>query len=270
MTIERVNSLAESYRHRARATDINELNGRGQNRQLTDFITKNVVAALPDFMSGTAVDIGCGDCSLFKEIIQNCEQPENYRLIGVLPTTEEIKRVYSHIVDDKVLQNSLVTIQQGTVCQVQLVDNCADVVIVNSVLHGAAVDADTTIEALREFKRILRPGGTLFIGELPDCDEFADRNYRKNSIISWLCWILREKGWSAFFKNAKKVMLCTLGAEPFIIEPKEKFFAAPQTFTKMLQSVGFDCNNYQRHKEINEAGEIVQSMTRWNYIATAK
>ena len=64
MSIIKVNSILDEYKVRASFSDPNEMSGRSSNRALTKYILNNISQYLYD-ISGTLVDIGCGDGSLF-------------------------------------------------------------------------------------------------------------------------------------------------------------------------------------------------------------
>ena len=121
--------------------------------------------------------------------------------------------------------------------------------------------------ALKEFCRVTKNNGTIFIGELPDSDELIGKNYG-DSIKGWLSWILKNKGLKVFLSSFKDVMKALISKEPFVIVPKTMFFMKPTDFISLLNDYGIKIIKYYKHKEIDEQGNEYESKTRWNYICT--
>jgi hypothetical protein len=119
---------------------------------------------------------------------------------------------------------------------------------------------------LNEFNRITKHGGKIFIGEMPDIDELAGKNYG-DSIVAWLFWVLQNQGVSQFFIRLKQTIHALIGKEPFVIAPKRGFFMQPQQFVVFLEQHGFKVIEYYRHKEIDASGNVYDSPTRWDYFA---
>ena len=64
-----------------------------------------------------------------------------------------------------------ISIRQSTLTALDFDDNLFDAVYVNEALHY--IQADEVRTALNELKRVIRPGGSLFVGSFPDHDEHA-------------------------------------------------------------------------------------------------
>jgi len=201
MPIVKAKSLKESYRHRAKSGNINELNGRGSSAYLTKFVAKNIVDQLPVKNGDYIVDIGCGDCSFFNELIQTGENFANCSLIGILPNIEELNVVQGHIGKASSIQLHL-----ANITNLKLPFECADIVVMNSVLHGATQNIEQVKQVIENIWSIIKKNGLFYLGELPYVDEFQDRDYSPDSIFGWLLWTLRRKGIRTFFTSMAKVI----------------------------------------------------------------
>ena len=56
--------------------------------------------------------------------------------------------------------------------------------------------------AIKEFNRVMKIGGKLYIGEMPEINELDGKNYG-SSVISWLIYLIRRKGFFAFITGLK-------------------------------------------------------------------
>lgn len=270
MTIYKARTLADSYKLRSKAKNINELNGRGEYRDLTNFVISNILLQFKINPTSTIVDVGCGDCTLFKQLLKKFKGVYSGKLIGILPNLEEIQRVERCIIENHEIKSNVIALQHGTVENINLPDDYCDLLVINSVLHGAAENRKDARTALMELIRIIKPGGQLYIGELPSVDEFADRNYNKDSIISWLKWIYNQRGFSEFCVNFLRVVKCMISKEPFIIEPKKKFYMLPEDFIEMMKNFEVQVIRYYPHQELNQNKVPIDSVSRWNYIFVKK
>lgn len=266
MTILKANSLKEAYKFRSYAKNINELNGRGDLTYLTDFIAANIAKNLKIKFNDTIVDIGCGDCSFFKELSKIYPDISNCNLIGILPNPEEIINVQEHIKKNSLLNDLRIDLRIGNLEKLNFEEESADLVVLNSVLHGVVKNLSEAIKIFIEIKYLLKNGGTLYLGEVPEIDELGSRNYNSDSIVGWLIWVFKNRGQRAFFKNLLKVTRCLFTKEPFIIEPKNRFFVKPNDLVKQMQYLGFKCIKKAPHQQIDQKGNISISKSRWNYL----
>ena len=233
---------------------------------MTNFVIKNILSELEIDPTSIIVDVGCGDCTLFKQLLADNLGRFRGRLIGILPTAEEILRVHEDILNDPNMKSSSIAFQRGTVDKINLPDSFCDVLVVNSVLHGAAKNKHEAHIALTELVRIIKPGGFLYIGELPSKDEFAGRNYNNNSIFSWLIWVFKNRGPAAFKSNLFYFLKCAVSKEPFIIEPKDRFHVAPNDFVEMMKFYSMTNLEHYPHRQIGADKIPNESTTRWNYV----
>ena len=268
MTVYKPKSLIEVYRAKASSQNINELTGRTGRPDLTRFVIDEIIPKLPLRAETVLVDIGCGDGLLLLKASIGIDSYRG-RLIGVLPTVEEVTRVRAHLVTgaDILISNPpLISIELGQAEKTSIPDHFCDILVCNSVLHGSGQTMKDVKLALEEFQRITKIGATCFIGEMPDADEFAGKNYG-NSITAWLFWVLKNQGFFSFFARLKQAFFALVSSEPFVIAPKNMFFMRPEDFSDLLNQYGFKVVEHYRHREVDGKGQVYESKTRWNYIA---
>jgi SAM-dependent methyltransferase len=261
MTIHRAPNYQEEYRIRARSNDAHQLTGRTRP-SLTEFVNDQITGKVELKPGSVVVDIGCGNGAFLQKAANKGVQTNGGRLIGILPTEEEARRLRQHL---NAAGKDVISIQVGRLGGTGLSDGIADVVVSNSVFI-LLDNKEAAIEALLEIKRIAKPGCTVFIGELPDRDEMAGRTYG-NSISAWLLWVLRNRGLKAFIASCRQTLKALLTKEPFIVSTKKVFHCDPQDFNNLLHAHGFNVLECYRHKEIDENGDIHESPTRWNFLA---
>ena len=112
------------------------------------------------------LDVGCGSVTLLRKFAASNTDAE---LIGTLPSMEEV-----HVANGLLSRGGLqdrISIRLSTLTALEFDDNFFDAVYVNEVLHY--IEADEARTALNELKRVIRPGGSLFVGSFPDHDEHA-------------------------------------------------------------------------------------------------
>lgn len=263
MSIYKTTSHIEAYRVIAmRSGSVSELSGRSKRTDLTDFIAGEIMKHLSFKPTDVVVDIGCGDGTLLGKVAAGPGNAITGRLIGILPTKEEVARV-----SDAVIRNGSYGIQilPGLSSSTGLPDAFADAIVINSVL--LVLDGEKEVDAtLREIGRIAKPGARVFVGEIPGEDEFVGRTY-DDSMSGWLYWVLRKRGPLYYLRNIKKVLVGVFGREPVIISPKRLFFMDPQQFVQKLEQHGLHVIEHRRHAEIDTSGNRIESATRWDYIA---
>lgn len=114
------------------------------------------------------VDVGCGQGQSF-EVLRDVFQPQ--RLIGVEYEEENIRIARARAAARAVN----VEIVKGDCANIQLPTACADIVFCHQTFHHLVQQE----KALREFHRILKPGGLLLFAE-------STRAYIHSWIIRWL------------------------------------------------------------------------------------
>lgn len=268
MTIVKAKSFIESYRAKARSNDINELSGRTGRSDLTRFVINEMARKLPTETNTILVDVGCGDGLFLLKSADNGLDSFRGRLIGILPTTEEVARVRNHLLLESNTKRHLISIELGLAEKINLPSNYCDILACNGVLL-LLQNKKNVSAALMEFHRITKTGGTIFIGEMPETNEMAGKNYG-DSITSWLYFVLKNQGFRSFLTRLKQTLLTLFSSEPFVISPKNHFYMPPVNFIALLAEHGIEVAEHYKHKEIDNEGNIFESKTRWDYIAVKR
>ena len=256
MPIVKCDNFIEVYRNKARSKNINELSGRPGRPDLTQFVSQSILLEVDIKQADVLVDIGCGDGSLLK-----IAAPKIFSGIGILPTEEEVGRVRKNLVS----ASSKIRIQKGLVQQTKLDSAVADKIVCNGVII-LLVEPEVNI-ALRELVRIAKPGAVVFIGEVPQVNEFEGKTYG-NSIILWLWWVLRKQGVSAFIQCLGQTFKSFVSSEPFIIAPKPHFYERREQFIERAEKCGLSLKSSFYHQEGTRDNHVASSKTRLDYVFT--
>ena len=260
------NSLIETYRIRSKSRKIEYLNGRNGNTELTAFVIKKIIEEISIKDGMFIMDVGCGDASFFRMLLEEKPIKKNLTLIGVLPSEEEVNRVKKYIAKKFQHLSRFPSILQSKADKLDVPDKCCDLLICNSVLHGNGQTLSDFKKALVEFNRVLKTGGKIYIGELPDVNEMNGKNYG-NSLIKWLIYLKKEQGFRSFVRGILNIINSTISTEPFVFVPKHMFYISNNDLYEIMRYHGFQMISKNRHLEINAAGEEIESKTRWNYLA---
>jgi ubiquinone/menaquinone biosynthesis C-methylase UbiE len=261
MTIYKSSDFLEVYRAKATSKHINELSGRTGRPDLTDFVSRDILNRLPLCSGSILVDVGCGNGRLLEFAAENKVDSFSGRLIGILPTIEEAARLRNHFLET--LSCKLISIEVGEVTETNIPDNYADCVVCNGVLL-LLQDEQRVRNAISEIARITKPGGTVYIGEIPSKDEMQDKSY-DDSIIRWLIWTLKNQGFSNFIHRVRQVFSALTTSEPFIIAPKKVYFSSSNEFIILLENYNFQVINHFRHRLTDSEGSIIECSSRWSY-----
>ncbi len=253
MPIVKCKSYLDVYKVLAKTSKAGELAGRGERTELTVFVANAIASRLHVSPDDTVVDVGCGDGTLLRKL-----SPSVSKVIGILPSDDEVNRARPLVAD---LPNC--SIMQGLAQQIGLPSGCADQVVSSGVLLLLA--AHDVPRALTELARICKPGGAVFVGEMPDRDEFHGRGYG-DSITLYLWWVLRNRGVRAFLGGLKQTLRALFTKEIMVIMPKKHFFIDPASFIELAQSCGLVVKQHFRHPQIRADGTVYESETRWDYI----
>lgn len=266
MTIYKAKTLIDTYRYKAKSNNIHELNGRPNRPDLTDFIAEEICKKIRPKDNSVLLDIGCGDATLLKKLASSIPIEHTVKLLGVLPTREELIKVKENLFADQKIKKNDISIMGGRAEALNLPDSYCDYIICNSVLHGSGQTLENVNSAIKEFSRISKVGCQLYIGEIPDSDEMKLKNYGE-SLTAWLVDLYRKNGAISFLKGLKSILVSLLTKEPFVIVPKFMFYMKPNEFQDLLRSHGFQVETITKHLEINVQGRVLKSNTRWNYQA---
>lgn len=259
--IRKVDNHVELYRNLASAEDINHLTGRVGRADLTEYITKNIVAALDLQPRTRLVDIGCGDGRLLCHAARRVDLSLS-TLVGILPTPEEVARIAQHVRRT----SEQIRIELGRVDQVPVETGWADVVVCNSVFlylfEPGLVD-----KALAEIARISRPGARIFLGEMLVSDEYAG-DVDDRAVVRKVCAVFRSEGFLAGLKLVKWLVKAALSPKVTVLAPRKLFWAPVDSFVPQLARHGFRDIRHFPHREIDRDGSERVSRTRVDYVFT--
>jgi len=258
LSIIKAKSFLHEYKIRAKDKDINSLSGRQGRADLTYFINMNIFNSLNIKENETILDIGCGDLTFFKIIEKNFN---NCTLEGVLPTSEEIEKVNKEI-KFKEYKNKT-QISKAFSFKLPFCDNKFDKVVINGVL--LLLNKEEVDNTLNEISRVSKNNATIYIGELPFVDEFKDKSYG-NSIIKWLFYGLKNRGFRYFFNSLKTVFISLFSKNQMILGVKEHYFINKEDFIKKAKKYDLVLKECFFNKQIDVNKNIINSSTRYDYI----
>ncbi len=212
----------EAYDYWARYSDDPALMA---NREAgyTRFKVANVAAMLPLQAGSRVLDVGPGDGALFRLIASRVAS-----CCGVDPSPTAVERLNRMFSD---LGN--VEFRVGSGEELPFPDDAFDVVVMNSVLL-ILPSPESASRCLGELVRVCRPGGTVFVGEVPFTAEgegglrgYLGRKYRE------LGPVLMGKH---LFRTYARPLL---RGEPLVVGPMLKtLHFGPEEFAGMARSHG--------------------------------
>lgn len=254
MSIIKVKTKLDEYKHRACSSDINELSGRTNRSDITFFVNTEISKRMGFKPNEVIVDIGCGDGTLL-EIAEN----KGASCIGILPSEEEVTRVRERFLT----KADRINIEQGLASKTDLPDKVADNVVCNGVF--LLLDEEDVNLALKEISRITKPNSQVYIGELCFRDETEGKNYG-DSILKWLLWVLLNQGGREFLSRCKQTLRALFTTEQMLILPKNHYYCTPEEFISRAKLYGLNINEHFPHKSISSNNEIIKSDSRQDYI----
>lgn len=203
-----------------------------------------VAARIPLRSDSIVLDVGPGDGTLFRIISRQVA-----RCCGVDPSAAAVARLTKLHGD---LGNVAFAI--GSANAIPFPDDTFDIVVINSVLQALPSTEDIH-NAVRELARVCKPGGVIFVGELPFRPE-VDKG-----ILVHLSRKFQENGPGNLFRllwhiYAKPV----LHGEPILTYPATNMFMPEDEFVAFCGSLGLAVE-VARHQELRRA-----SMTRNDYL----
>jgi len=242
--VTRSDDYVEYCRETAKhARDPHDLALRGRHKkEITRLIHERIAQAIELRSGDDLVDIGCGDGTL----LRMAQRAGARSAVGLLATDEEVA----------VLRRAGTEAKQGLTDQLPLPNECASVIVCNSVL--LVVAREKIPASLREIHRIAKPGARVFLGEIPfvrpddPTPQFATRS-------ETLSYLYREHGLRAWFGMARRMAWWALTGKPAVIRSGTaiSFYAAPSEFATMAQNAGLRLVRYWQHDYPN---------TRNNYL----
>src|SRR5437016_11818434 len=255
MPIVRLRDHVEDYRLKALSPEMHQMAGRGDKEALTEFTNKSILSQMGFGPDDVLVDIGCGD-----GLLLSMASGRTSTAFGIIPTTDEKTRLQAVVPG----VNFLV----GRAQKLPLQSESATKIVCNSVLLLLESEGEVR-EALSEMARIARPGATVWVGEIPYVDEFAQfRMYRGTSMAGLLWYLLINHGIRSFLGMCRRSAKAVLGNERIVLNSARLFYANPAKVIELAESCGLRLNSYSKHQEINREGSVVDSKYINDYLFT--
>jgi Methyltransferase domain len=251
----RINNYLDAYRLRAECADIRELAARPQKEAVTEFVSRQILEALRPGEDDVLVDIGCGDATLLR-MANGCVS----KCIGVTGTVEEKMRLESAIPGPCFIASNAQELPLASASASKIVCNAMLIYLPTMKEVGAS---------LREIARVARPGATIWVGEIPEIDEYEHYGmYRGNSMAAYLWHLLRYNGFRSFLGMVRRWLKALIGSEQIVLNSAGIFYAGPPKMISLAESCGLRLKTHFRHKELDERGRVVDSNFRYDYIFT--
>lgn len=213
--------------------DPHDLALRGRDmHQITQIIHEGIARAVKLGPGDDLVDIGCGDGTMLRIA---CSVGAS--AIGLHATPEEAALVRRMGLDAR----------QGLSHQLPLTDACASVVVCNSVL--LIVPREQVTPSLREMHRIARPGARVYIGEIPFLPGPPPQP-RFGTARETVLHLYRTRGLRTAVGMARRMAYWKMMRQPIVIRSgvEISFYASPEEFISMAESVGLTLVRYWRHE----------------------
>jgi ubiquinone/menaquinone biosynthesis C-methylase UbiE len=191
-----------------------------------------VATELPLRADSRVLDVGPGDGALFREIagrVACCR--------GVDPShaaVEKLTRLFSDAPN--------VSFELGRADALRIPSDAFDIVVINSVLQMSS-DLAEVERALGEMVRVCRPGGLIFVGELPFLDEMAD------GILAKLGRSCRAYGARNFVRTLVYTYVRPLlHGEPIILYPAVNLHVDEQKMREFGERLGVTVECRRHHE----------------------
>lgn len=267
MTLYRARDFIDAYRVRSMSSDINDLSGRDGRPDITAHVADRLAEELLISSKDVIMDVGCGDGTFLKVAMKRGVPPEQLR--GVLPTQEEVKRVNDYLMREfPHLDTEVVFL--GVSDSISLPDQSVDKCVCNGVFL-LLPDAATAKSSFDEFARIIRRGGLVLIGEVPDIDETAVFNpirsqHIHSSALQRAWQVLVASGLREVIRRLKKRLMLTIDRRVYLVSPPTTFWISAEDFEEMGKSAGFMLVRKQHSPSLSLSGQPIQNEYRWNYL----
>jgi ubiquinone/menaquinone biosynthesis C-methylase UbiE len=255
MPILRVDNYIDAYRLRAHADDIHEMAARPDKRALTEFVNRRILEMIQPDENDCLVDIGCGDASLLRMMAGRTASS-----IGIVSTADEKQRLEDEF--------PALSIKAGDARSLPLDAACASKIVCNAVFMYLGSESDVKA-AVDEIARIARPGAIIWIGEVPEIDEYEFYGmYRGHSMPAFLWHLLRQSGLRSSLGMIRRWLKAVLGKEQIVLNSAGMFYGSPEKLLQLGGTAGLKLKTYFRHKELGLQGQIVDSQFRYDYLFT--
>jgi 2-polyprenyl-3-methyl-5-hydroxy-6-metoxy-1,4-benzoquinol methylase len=255
MPVLRINNYIDAYRIRAANEDLHELAARPNKKAVTEFVNRRILEALTLTPEDVLVDIGCGDASLLR-----MAEGSASKCVGIVASVEEKLRLESSFANLSFVASSARELAQEA--------GSATKVVCNTTLLYLPSEDDVRA-ALREMSRIAKPGAMIWVGEIPEIDEYAHYEvYRGNSMVAYLWHLLKHNGVRTFLGMVRRWLKAVTGSEQIVLNSAGMFYAGPEKMISLAESSGLRLKSYVRHQELDGAGRVTESPFRYDYIFT--
>jgi ubiquinone/menaquinone biosynthesis C-methylase UbiE len=199
---------------------------------------RRVAEHLPVSEGSSVLDVGPGDGALLAILARRVA-----RSCGVDPSAAAVARLGEQFTDFP-----HVTFRQGSALALPFPDASYDIVVVNSVLHMLP-DADDVRGGLAEALRVCRPGGSVWIGELPFRSELG------RGIAVHMVRKLREYGPGAYARLLYHVYVRPMfRGEPIVLYPARNTHVPRTVFEEWAHELGSSVECF-RHRELRRPSE---------------
>ena len=255
MPVVRVNNNVDAYRLKAQAEDLHELAARPNKRSLTEFVNRQILNAIRPSVDDVLVDIGCGDATLLR-----MAQGRVGKCIGISVSVEEKRRLEAAFPG--------LTFIASLAQSLPLDSASASKIVCNATLLFLPSTNDAQA-AMGEMVRIARPGATIWIGDMPEIDEYKHYGmYRGTSMLGLLLHLMKNNGLRAVAGMIRRWLKSAVTSKQIVLSSAGMYYAGPEEILRLAENSGLQLKTYFRHKELNERGEIVESKFRYDYIFT--
>jgi len=255
MPILRINNYVDAYRLRAQSKDIHELAARPDKKPLTEFVNRQILDAIQPGPDDFLVDIGCGDASLLR-----MAGARGFKCLGVVSSVEEQLALESAFPG--------LSVVAGQAQSLPLESGSASKIVCNATLFYLPTEADVKA-ALREMARIACPGAIIWVGEIPEIDEYAHYGmYRGTSMLGLLWHLWRRNGLRSFLGMIRLWARAVTGDEQIVLNSAGIFQAGPNKMVALAESCGLRLKTCFRHKELDREGKVVNAEFRYDYVFT--
>ncbi len=255
MPVMRINNYNDAYRIRAGREDLHELAARPDKQAVTEFVNRRILESLELEPEDVLVDIGCGDASLLR-----MAEGRAAKSVGIVATVEEKRRLESTFPG--------LSFVASTAQKLPLESGIASRVVCNAMLLYLPSERDVPA-ALREMSRIARPGAMIWVGEMPEIDEYQYYGmYRGNSMVAYLWYLLTHDGVRTFLGMVRRWLKAAIGRDQIVLNSAGLFYAGPEKIIALAKSSGLRLKTYFRHQEVDGGRKVVDSNCRYDYIFT--
>jgi SAM-dependent methyltransferase len=255
MPVVRIDNYLDAYRLRGQAGDPHIMAARGDRKDLTEFVNRRILDAIKIVPEDILLDIGCGDGCLL-----NMAAGRIAKGIGITASEDERKKLESAF-------PGLVFIAAQAQA-LPLPAKSVSKIVCNATLFYLPGEEDVRA-ALREMARVAVPPATIWVGEIPELDEYAHYGmYRGTSMLAFLWHLLRHNGLRAFLGMLRLWVSAIFGKEQIVLNSAGLFSATPEKVIGMAEDSGLQLQMYFRHKDIDESGKIGESDFRYDYVFT--